>query len=531
MRRLFLALLVIPAVAGGDTYPRQAGVDAIHYVFRLSLGDASDEIAGDASVTVKFTADGVREVVLDLASANAGKGMTVASVGPLPFIHAKDRLSVTLPAPPKAGQELTFTVSYKGVPADGLRLGANIHGERTMFSENWPNHARQWLPMIDHPYDKATGEFIVTAPAHYQVVSNGLLIEESDLPGGLRRTHWKQSVPISSWLYALGVARFTSHHAGTVTGVPLQTWVFPQDRATGLVTFEELSRRAMTFFVDHVGPYSYEKLANVQAAGVNGGMEQASAIFYGEKDVAAGHAPVVHEIAHQWFGNAVTERDWNDVWLSEGFATYFALLFTEHDEGRDAFVDGLKRSRDQVVALEQKLPDTPVVHRNLDDMKKVINSLVYQKGGWVLHMLRAEVGTEAFWTGMREYYRRYQNQNASTAELRTVFEQVSGKPLDWFFAQWLTRPGVPKLEGSWRYDAAKKQVEVTLTQAQAADPYRLNVDIGITATAGALPKVERVEMAARTATMVFAVDGEPASVTVDPATWLLHDAGSFSRRP
>ncbi len=531
MRRLFLALLVIPAVAGADTYPRQAGVDAIHYVFRLSLGDTSDEIAGEASVTLKFTADGLREVVLDLASANAGKGMTVASVGPLPFTHAKDRLSVTLPAPSKAGQELTFTVSYKGVPADGLRLGANIHGERTVFSKNWPNLARQWLPMIDHPYDKATGEFIVTAPADYQVVSNGLLIEEIDLPGGLRRTHWKQSVPISSWLYALGVARFTSHHAGTVTGVPLQTWVFPQDRATGLVTFEELSRRAMTFFVDHVGPYSYEKLANVQAAGVNGGMEQASAIFYGEKDVAAGRVPVVHEIAHQWFGNAVTERDWNDVWLSEGFATYFALLFTEHDEGRDAFVDGLTRSRDQVLALEQKLPDTPIVHRNLDDMKKVLNGLVYQKGGWVLHMLRAEVGTEAFWTGMREYYRRYRDHNASTAELRAVFEQVSGKPLDWFFAQWLTRPGVPKLEGSWRYDAATKQVAVTLAQAQAADPYRLNVDIGVTATPGALPRIERVEMTARTATMIFAVDGEPASVTVDPATWLLHDAGSFSRRP
>lgn len=522
---------MVPAVAGADTYPRQAGVDAVHYVFRLSLGDTSGEIAGEASVTVQFAIDGLREVVLDLASANAGTGMTVAAVGPLPFAHTGDRLSVTLPAPSKAGQEFTFTVTYHGVPASGLRLGNNIHGERTVFSENWPNHARQWLPMIDHPYDKATGEFIVTAPAHYQVVSNGLLVEEIDLPGGQRRTHWRQSVPISSWLYALGVARFTSHHAGTVKGVPLQTWVFPQDRAAGLVTFEDLSRRAMTFFVDHVGPYSYEKLANVQAAGVSGGMEQASAIFYGEKDVAAGRAPVVHEIAHQWFGNAVTERDWDDVWLSEGFATYFTLLFTEHDEGRDAFVDGLKRSRDQVLELQQELPDAPVIHRNLDDMKKVLNNLIYQKGGWVLHMLRAEVGTEAFWTAMREYYRRYQNQNTSTAELRAVFEQVSGKPLDWFFAQWLTRPGVPKLEGSWRYDAAKKQVEVTLAQAQAGDPYRLNVDVGITATAGAPPKVERVAMAARTATMIFAADREPASVTIDPLTWLLHDAGSFSKRP
>ena len=306
MKTLLCAVLLIPTLVSADTYPRQAGVDAIHYVFRLALSDASNDISGTASVTVKFAVGGLRQVVLDLASPAGGKGMTVASVGALPFTHVTNRLTVTLPAPSTAGQEVTFTVSYHGVPANGLRLIDNIHGERTMFSENWPNHARDWLPMIDHPYDKATGEFIVTAPAHYQVVSNGLLIEEIDLPGGLRRTHWKQSVPISSWLYALGVARFSSHHAGTVRGVPLQTWVFPQDRDTGLATFEDLSRRALIFFIDHIGPYSYEKLANVQAAGLGGGTEHASAIFYGEKGVTAGRAPVVHEIAHQWWGNAVT---------------------------------------------------------------------------------------------------------------------------------------------------------------------------------------------------------------------------------
>ena len=199
---------------------------------------------------------------------------------------------------------------------------------------------------------------------------------------------------------------------------------------------------------------------------------------------------MVHEIAHQWLGNAVTEHDWDDVWLSEGFATYFTLLFTEHDEGRDAFVRGLTLSREQVLELEQKLPDTPVIHRNLADMQQVLNRLIYQKGGWVLHMLRAEIGTEAFWPGIREYYRRYRDRNASTADLRAVMEQVSGKPLDWFFDQWLTRPGVPRIEGTWRYDAARKMVDVTVTQSQAADPYRLTVEIGITDTAGAPPRVD-----------------------------------------
>ena len=544
MRRLLPLLLLNAAILEADTYPRQNGVDAIHYVFRLGVSDASDEITGETTVTVKFLIDKVGDVQLDLASVSAGKGMTVQSVrrgsaidvpGPasdaIVYSHQNNRLRLVLPAGSKAGEEFTFTVRYRGTPAEGLLHGNNIHGERTIFANNWPNQVRNWLPTIDHPYDKATGEMIVTAPAHYQVVSNGVLVEESDRADGTRLTHWKQSVPIASWLYTLGVARFTAHHAGMVDAIPVQTWVFPQDRAAGLGLFEDLSRRAMRFFISNVGPYPYEKLANIQATGFTGGTEYASAIFYGEKGVTAGRGPVVHEIAHQWFGNSVTERDWDDVWLSEGFATYFTLLFTEHDEGRDAFVDGLRRSRAQILQLEQKLPGTPVIHRNLADMDKVLNGLVYQKGGWILHMLRAEVGTEHFWTAIRDYYRRYRDQNASTAELRAIFEQVSGKDLGWFFAQWLTRPGVPKLEGTWRYLPARKAIEVTVAQTQAGDAYRLGVDVGVAQQPGDAPKIERIELASRTATKLIAVDKEPAAISLDPNTWLLMEGGTLTRRP
>src|SRR5436190_6063467 len=403
--RLTALLLLFSTTLSADTYPRQPGIDALHYVFRLALTDRSSEITGETTVTVKFLRDAIADLNLDLTTMSVATGMVVQSVrrggsidvpGPasdnLAFTHLNNQLHVVLPPQSKAGQEFTFTIRYRGTPSAGLRIGANMHGDRTFFGENWPNLVRNWLPMIDHPYDKATGEFIVTAPSHYQVVANGVLIEELDLADGMRRTHWKQSVPIASWLYTMAVARFSSHSAGVVDGVPVQTWVFPQDREAGLQLFEDTSRRALRFFIATIGPYSYEKLANVQATGFTGGTEYASTIFYGEKGVNAGRGPVVHEIAHQWFGDSVTERDWDDVWLSEGFATYFALLFTEHDEGRDAFVDGLKRSRTQVLQLEQKLPDTPVIHRNLADMNKVLNNLVYQKGGWVLHMLRQEVG-------------------------------------------------------------------------------------------------------------------------------------------
>ena len=145
-------------------------------------------------------------------------------------------------------------------------------------------------------------------------------------------------------------------------------------------------------------------------------------------------------------------------------------------------------------------------------------------------MLRNEVGTENFWTAIREYYRRYRNTNASTGDLRAIFEQVSGQPLDWFFTQWLTRPGVPKIEGSWRYDAVKKVVEVTVTQSQASAAYHVKLDVGITAHAGELPKVQTIDMTGKQGIYTFPADAPPAAVLLDPNTTLLMDAGPFVRR-
>jgi aminopeptidase N len=530
---LVFAILVSAAPAGarGDTYPRQPGVDAIHYRFHLTLNDTSDRIVGEAAAILKLSS-GVGTAYLDLASAANGKGMTASAVTvdgtPVRFTHEANRLAVPLPRMAAPGVEVTVGVSYSGIPAGGLRILNNIHGERTAFSENWPDNARHWLPMIDHPYDKATGEFIVTAPAHYQVVANGLLVEEVDLADGRRRTHWKQSVPIASWLFALGMARFAVHHYGVVRGVPQQVWVFPQDREKGYSLFEFTGRRAFEYFSDWIGPYAYEKLAHVQAAGLGGGTEHATAIFYGEKGVASGRGPVVHEVAHQWWGNAVTESDWDDVWLSEGFATYFTHLYTEQFDGRDAFVRGLKNDVRVIADAQRRAPDQPVIHRSLSDMNRVLNRLVYQKAGWVLHMLRGVMGTDRFWSGIRNYYRRYRNQNASTDDFRQVMEEAAGAELSWFFDQWLKRPGMPRLKGTWRYDATARQIAIELAQVQGGPAFRLPLEIGVAMGDGRL-RIERVELSANAAQFTLRADAEPRSVVLDPDTWLLLDAPEFTK--
>ena len=520
-----------------DTYPRQPGIDARHYAVRLTLLTSdSNEIQGEAAVTLRVVTPGVHEAFLDLTSATSdGKGMTVTGITSagrdVAINHRENRLRLPIPVDAAAGQDLRFEIRYHGVPADGLRLLNNIHGDRTAFSENWYNRARQWLPTIDHPADKASGELIVTTRADYQVVSNGVIVEQADLPGGLRRTHWKQDVPISSWLYSLGIARFIVRQGDVVRGVPLSFWAFPQDAEKGLTALARDARESFEFFSERIGPYQYGKLAHVEAANMGGGTEHVSNIFYGEKSVTAGQAPVVHETAHQWFGDAVTENDWNDVWLSEGFATYFTLLYTEHAAGRDAFVAGLRRSRAGVLRLETDLPNTPVVHANFvtDARDEPNNRLVYEKGAWTLHMLRDLIGIETFWRGIRLYYQRHLNGTASTADFRRAMEEVSGQDLQWFFTQWLTRSGVPQVSGTWRYNPAAKQVEVTVRQTQPGDPFRFALGLGVSAAAGSSPAVQRVEVTGRESTFTIPADAEPAAVTLDPGVWLLAQFGSFQK--
>ncbi|MYC89235.1 MAG: M1 family peptidase [Gemmatimonadales bacterium] len=541
-----------PSERAMDTYPKNPAIDALNYAFALTLSDETDMIAGEATIDLRFLEAEIDEVRLDLIEPKPdGTGMRVLAVtganGALEFEHRDDALFIALASPTEAGERRQVTVAYEGVPATGLIIAPNKHGDRTFFSDNWPNKARNWLPTIDHPYDKATSELIVTAPAHYQVISNGLLIEETDLLDGTRRSHWKESVPIATWLYALGVARFAVQTVDHYNGVPIQTWVYAQDRDAGFHDFAVPTKQAMEFYGDMVGPYSYEKLANVQSNSVGGGMEAATAIFYGdasvtgERDVRWRNV-IIHEVAHQWFGNAVTEYDWDDVWLSEGFATYFTLLFIEHQYGRDEFIERLKVSRDRIRDFMLVNPDYRIVHENLSDMGLVTSGPgTYQKGSWVLHMLRGVVGEDAFWAGIQAYYREFRNLNATTADFRRAMEEASGLDLRTFFDQWLYRGGWLEFEGGWSYDAAAGTIHVDLRQTQDERyTFRMPAEIAIHLPPDGpieggvhggvrAPQVEVIDVDGRQGRFTIPVPAEPLDVVFDPNTWLLMDA-VFERR-
>lgn len=537
---VFASPTAAPSVASpvpADTYPKDPSVDAINYAFQVELSDTTDAIAGTLTFDVRFLATTVRTLRLDLVNADArsdGKGMRVSAVtwdgAAVPFTHANDALVIPLPSAPAAQQRARVVVRYAGTPATGLIIGRNKHGDRTFFSDNWPDRTRHWLPTIDHPSDKATSEFIVTAPSHYQVVSNGLQLETTDLPGGRRRTHWRNSVPIAPWLYVLGVARFAMQRVDTFEGKPIETWVYPQDRDAGFADFATPTKDVLAFYTDYVGPFAYERLANIQASSVAGGMEAASAILYHESAVTGTRSVrwrnvVIHEIAHQWFGNAVTERDWDDVWLSEGFATYFTLLYIEHAYGRDEFVRGLEASRRTVMSFAATHPGYTIVHRNLSRMEDVTSSHTYQKGSWILHMLRGVVGDDAFRAGIRTYYQRHFNANATTADFRRAMEEASGRDLGWFFEQWLYGAGNLEVAGRWTYDARARQLRVTLDQVQTdGSRFTMPIEIGVYGRGDAVPTIHRMQLDARTNVLTVDLASEPAEVRLDPNLRVLMQA-------
>ena len=535
-----VSLLIAAAIGPADNYPRQP-LHVEHYRFAIVLSDSTDRINGKATVRMRLLAPNLRAVTLDLADSRAerkGQGMQVSSVtsqgAGLDFVHRADRLTITLNHPSVVGEVIEFTVRYAGIPADGLKINMTKYGDRAFFSDDWPNKAHQWLPTIDHIADKATMEMDVVAPAHYQVVSNGRRVEQTDLANGMRRTVWRESVPIAPWLFVLGVARFAVQHVGDYAGIPIETWVLAQERDAGFYDFAVPTHDVLAFYSERVGPYSYEKLANVQSSLGGGGMEAASAIMYAPTSVSGTRSlrwrnVVIHEIAHQWFGNAVTENDWNDVWLSEGFATYFTLLFIEHAYGRDEFASGLRDSRKTVVDFYAKTPNYRVVHENLTDMAQVTSAMTYQKGSWTLHMLRQRMGDDRFWVGIRDYYAKFKDSNASTADFRHAMERASGLDLAPFFDQWLYRGGVPVLEGTWQWDAAAKRVVVELTQKQDGEPFVLPVEFGISIAAGKM-RVEQGEMTARTARFTFAAEQEPVAVELDPNVRLLMSGGLTRRK-
>ena len=533
---LLFVLILSCSFVFADSYPRNPNIDVLHYKFQLTLSDETDEIRGHAEIEIQFKVDDVSEFALDLIGQlhpDSTNGMTVTGITQneqaVAFSHKNYRIHFQLRSPSRANERRTYAVSYHGIPADGLIISKNMFGERTFFGDNWPNRARHWLPTIDHPYDKATCEFIVEAPEHYQVVSNGLLQGIADLPENRRRTHWRAQIPMPTKVMVIGVARFAVETAGVHQGKEIQSWVYEGNREAGFYDFAQ-AVRVVELLANRIGPFPYDKLANVQSRTKYGGMENAGAIFYNEKKITGkrdNENLIAHEIAHQWFGDSVTEADWHHVWLSESFATYFSWVFDEFTYGRERLVEDLKRGRERVLNFYQRRPESPIVDSTIIDLNNLLNANTYPKGAWVLHMLRGLIGEDAFWQGIRNFYGKYRDKNALTKDFQQVMEKAASEDLTWFFQQWIHQPGQPRYKGHWHFDPATNELEIQINQVQK-EFFTMPLQVGIYLDKAKPPQIETLQIVQKENRFMFKLKKAPSDIVLDPALWVLHEA-EFSK--
>jgi len=547
--------------------PYAPGFDALHYDLDVTIPETGTRIAAVARLAIAIVAPRQDTLRLDLTGLRAWHVFTATGSRPparAEFRQADGRLIVPVPAAARVGDTIYVNVSYGGEPNDGLIIRDNVHGQRGAFGDNWPNRARFWFPSIDHPSDKATVTWRVRAPAGWHVIANGRRFEGEHPPAvtaagrrasgttraemaappqdGVWRFH--MPVPIPTYLMVVGATPFS---IGTVTDcanggvtaarpdqcVAVSSWAFPRDSAHAAHVFRR-GGDMIEFYSRIIAPFPYTNLAHVQSATRFGGMENASAIFYSERAIADGRdieGTVAHEVAHQWFGNAVTPREWPHLWLSEGFASYFGPLYFEYADGAERFRElmaGTRRSYLNSQVRNLAMVDTVAIPGN--NLLQLLNANSYQKGALVLHMLRGLMGDRNFFNAVQRYYTTHEHGTAVTADLRRAFELHHGESLEWFFDQWVFRPGHPVLRSDMRWDAATREAVVTIEQTQQAEwpTFRLPVTIAFDLPAAAEQPAREVrhtaEISDRRATLRFALPARPSAMRLDPDGWLLFQA-------
>jgi aminopeptidase N len=307
--------------------------------------------------------------------------------------------------------------------------------------------------------------------------------------------------------------------------VPQFVYTAPEQKTFAPGPFQRAGE-IVQLFSRLVGPFPYEKLAHLQSSTRFGGMENASAIFYSDGSFRRGTMSdglIAHETAHQWFGDAVTERDWSHLWLSEGFATYFAALWTRAARGDSAFRVQMDDIRRQVLNDSSAVTKRPVIDSIETNYLALLNANSYQKGGFVLHMLRSQVGERAFFDAVRAYYEAHKHSTAVTDDLRAEMERASKQNLGWFFDQWLRKPGFPEVTATWSYDVSSREAVVGVSLGSRFGAYRFPLTIAIVDESGAMRRATMQFAAAPGDTQQIRIPSAsaPTTVLLDPDADLL----------
>ena len=543
-----MLLPVRPTVAQ-DEYPQppgeNRGYDVLRYDLDLRLDPEAASVSGLVGVRLKAVDRPLERVLLDLVPAMTCTRAQLSG-NDLAFTHSEDSLLIELPSLLSVGETLTLDVAWEGQPQRHGELLAGLlfrtHSAGTLedptddqpsiFSVSQPWSAHSWWPCKDHPADKALVGLTITVPDSLRTVANGQLLEEAPAEPGWVRTRWEEAFPIATYLVAVAVSNYETWTEDCFVpesdppGQPvlLEFHVFPQDRADAEFDLAPTCRM-MEFMTNLAGPYPFagEKYAQVGikwAAAMENqtmtGLPQY--VFSGD-----GHFQtlVLHELSHHWFGNSLTPALWADIWLNEGFARYCEALWVEENAGQGAYEDFLRECG------PERHRTLFVGEGTLDDPNPILNDLVYDKGAWVLHMLRLLIGDGAFFDFLREYATDPSRVHASvtTGDMIAVAELRAGRSLDGFFGPWLETDQVPRITATYHgveTGSSLGQVAVSLRQEQDL-LFEIPVPVGIYFRGGR--RIQTARLTRREQVFSFTVPGVVDSVTIDPDTLgLLHSA-------
>ena len=537
------ALLLLSGACAVSAQRRERVVDTwrpVHFDVDLTFDEQMSQLAhAQTKIRVEVLAPTLDKVDFDFGE------MIIDSVlladKPARFDRTSETLNVLLPRPARRGSKLDITVNYHGQPKDGLIFAKDRDGNPSATGDNWPNRVHYWIPSLDHPSAKATVSFTISAPQRYQVVANGKFLS---LTGNAATSHWRydESKAIPAYCMVVAVNQGAIINS-PYQAVPLLYNVPQRDREDAPKGFSPAAD-ALSFFSQTVAPYPYEKLALIVGATRFGGMENSSAIVFtnnlfdqrppnlnapaGSSNSLSAHfgiptrieSVVAHEIAHQWFGDSVTESTWADLWLSEGFATYFAGLFIQKYDGEDAFRQYMRNATDRYLTFEKRAK-FPIHDTETVKLMGLLNENNYEKGAWVLHMLRSQLGDEAFFKGLRDYYNAHKEANATTEDLRAALEKSSGRNLKDFFARWIYGSGHPRYQVVWDVNPNQTALTIKVTQLQEGEPFLDPLPIELTVDNKKVPLV--INPKSKTATMTTPLKGKLTATVFDPNETLLKE--------
>ncbi len=444
-------------------------------------------------------------------------------------------LIISLP-PDFAGTDtLSVQIDYSGFPQnDGF--GGYFSSPKIVFTvgeglyTSPPSMTRYWMPCVDRPSDKATLTLRVRVPAAISVGSNGLLQKTTLLTSTLKEVDWEEKFPIATYLMSVGASHFARFRQVFLPAqgdsIPLEYFVYPSDSTNVRNDVHNLPDM-LRFFSEKFGPYPFKKYGMLEAP-MQGAMEHqtlttiSDRLFTGDRRYEGVYA---HELAHQWWGDCVTLTDWGEIWLNEGFATYSDMLYTEHAYGEKAFRERLDKAAFLYFREDEQVGRFPVLNP-----LKMWGHTVYEKGAWVLHMLRGVVGTARFFKILQTYHQRYAYGNATTVDFQSVAEELFGKPLDWFFHQWLFEAGYPTYTFQWKplpLSDGEVKVTVTVRQIQTLAPlFKMPVTLRFVFDDSTIDRVLWVEQTKTDSSFRFSQ--VPQRVIFDPEDFILKKLIDYS---